>query len=94
MTEISTPDPAGQTLTATGATSQEVIQQQVTTQNYAVLRYAVFGLNLAIVLSLLGTVGLAYLNRELPEGVIAMGSAAVGALATLLVRPTSNRNGR
>jgi uncharacterized integral membrane protein len=70
------------------AAPKEVIQQQVVSQDYLVLRVAVYGLIISIVMSIIGVVTLAYLNKELPDGVLAMGSAAVGALSTMLVRPS------
>jgi uncharacterized integral membrane protein len=77
-----------QTLTqAAGAPPGEVIRQQATAQDYVVLRLAVVGLILAIVLALVGTVTLAWYDKAVPDGVIALGSAGVGALATMLVRP-------
>jgi hypothetical protein len=79
--------PLNQLLTTKSATSSDVIRQQVTSQDYLVLRYAVVGLILAIVVSLMGVIALAFYDKTLPDGVIAIGSAAVGALATMLVRP-------
>jgi hypothetical protein len=70
------------------AAPQEVIQQQVVSQDYLVLRVAVYGLIISIIMSIVGVIALAFLNKELPDGVLAMGSAAVGALATMLVRPS------
>lgn len=69
------------------ATATEVIRQQVSSQDYVVLRFAVIGLMLAIIVSLLGVVFLAWQGKELPDGIVAIGSASVGALATMLVRP-------
>lgn len=69
------------------ATATEVIRQQVSSQDYVVLRFAVVGLMLAILVSLVGVVFLAWQRRELPDGIVAIGSASVGALATMLVRP-------
>jgi uncharacterized integral membrane protein len=69
------------------ATATEVIRQQVSSQDYVVLRFAVIGLMLAILVSLIGVVFLAWAERELPDGIVAIGSASVGALATMLVRP-------
>lgn len=69
------------------ATATEVIRQQVSSQDYVVLRFAVVGLMLAILVSLLGVIFLAWQERELPDGIVAIGSASVGALATMLVRP-------
>jgi uncharacterized integral membrane protein len=69
------------------ATATEVIRQQVSSQDYVVLRFAVLGLMLAIIVSLVGVIFLAWQGKELPDGIVAIGSASVGALATMLVRP-------
>lgn len=77
-----------QTLTPPpSAPAAEVIRQQATTQDYVVLRMAVVGLILATVIALVGTVMLSWYEKAVPDGVIALGSAGVGALATMLVRP-------
>lgn len=68
-------------------TPAEVIQQQSSTQDYAVLRYAVLGLILTVVVSLVGVLLLAYQEKTAPDGVIAAAGAAIGALATMIVRP-------
>lgn len=65
----------------------EVIRQQATSQDYVVLRIAVVGLIIAIVFALVGTIVLIWNGRNAPDGVVAIGSAGVGALATMLVRP-------
>lgn len=88
MAAINEPKSADPQLLLSGeAAPQEVIQQQVVSQDYSVLRLAVVGLILAIVLALFGVVYLTFVERDLPEGLTAIGSAAVGALATMLVRP-------
>jgi hypothetical protein len=69
------------------AAPKEVIQQQVVSQDYLVLRVAVYGLIVAIILSIISVVGMAWLSKDVPEGIIAMGATATGALATMLVRP-------
>lgn len=69
------------------ATATEVIRQQVSSQDYVVLRFAVIGLMLSITIALLGVIFLAWQEKELPDGIVAIGSASVGALATMLVRP-------
>lgn len=74
-------------LSLTGPTSEQVIQRQTTNQDYVVLRYAVLGLVIAIAATILGVIFLGYQEKPVPDGVVAMGSAAVGALATMLVRP-------
>lgn len=74
-------------LSMTDPSSEQVIQRQQTNQDYIVLRYAVLGLVLAIAITLLGVIFLAYQGKSAPDGVVAMGSAAVGALSTMLVRP-------
>lgn len=86
MNGETTPDPQALTPPPTAAAS-EVIRQQATTQDYVVLRLAVVGLILAIVIALVGTVALSWYDKSVPDGVIALGSAGVGALATMLVRP-------
>lgn len=83
---IPTEPTPSQLLTPSTAAPAEIIQQQASSQYYVVLRYAVFGLILAIALSLVGVVTLIWGNKEVPDGVIAMGSAAVGALSTMLAR--------
>lgn len=75
------------TTTPETATSGEVIRQQVSSQDYVVLRLAVIGLMVAILICLLGAIVLAWQGKDLPDGLVAIGSASVGALATMLVRP-------
>lgn len=65
----------------------DVIRQQATAQDYVVLRLAVAGLILATAIALMGTIALLWTGRDAPDGVVAIGSAGVGALATMLVRP-------
>lgn len=65
----------------------DVIRQQATSQDYVVLRLAVVGLIVATILALAGTVILTWAGKTAPDGVVAIGSAGVGALATMLVRP-------
>lgn len=67
-------------------TAADVTKQQAVTQDFAVLRFAVLGLIVSAVLALLGVIYLTDGGKEVPEGVIAIGSACVGALSTLLVR--------
>ena len=84
------PPPAAESqnlIPATAAPPSEVIRQQATAQDYIVLRLAVVGLILATVFALAGTVFLIWSGRTAPDGVVAIGSAGVGALATMLVRP-------
>jgi uncharacterized integral membrane protein len=69
------------------ASPGEVIRQQATSQDYVVLRLAVVGLIIATVFALAGTVLLSWYGKAAPDGVVAIGSAGVGALATMLVRP-------
>jgi hypothetical protein len=71
------------------AEPREVIRQQATAQDYLVLRVAVIGLILATTITLLGAIMLVAAGKQAPEGIIAIGSAGVGALATMLVRPNS-----
>lgn len=70
---------------------QEETRRQVVGEDYLVLRWAVAGLILAIFVSLMGVITLTWTGATLPDGVIAIGSTAVGALATMLVRPPSNQ---
>ena len=72
---------------AASAPPSEVIRQQSTAQDYVVLRLAVVGLILATAIALFGTIFLIWSGRTAPDGVVAIGSAGVGALATMLVRP-------
>lgn len=69
------------------APAAEVIRQQATSQDYVVLRMAVIGLIMATVVALFGTIFLTWYGKSAPDGVVAIGSAGVGALATMLVRP-------
>lgn len=69
------------------ASATEVIRQQATSQDYVVLRLAVIGLIIATVFALAGTVVLTWFDKSAPDGIVAIGSAGVGALATMLVRP-------
>lgn len=69
------------------ASPTEVIRQQATSQDYVVLRLAVAGLILATVAALAGTILLTWFDKSAPDGIVAIGSAGVGALATMLVRP-------
>lgn len=72
---------------APAAPPAEVIRQQQVVSDYTILRLAVLGLIVATVLALLGAVFLLTQERTVPDGIIAIGSSAVGALATMLVRP-------
>lgn len=69
------------------APPSEVIRQQVSSADYVVLRLAVVGLIIAIAVALIGTIFLVWNEKAAPDGVVAIGSAGVGALATMLVRP-------
>lgn len=68
------------------ASASEVIRHQAVTQDFTVLRFAVYGLIVANVIALVGVLVLVGIGKEAPEGIIAIGSASVGALATMLVR--------
>lgn len=87
MTETPTPADPQVLLPAPNASPTEVIRQQATSQDYVVLRLAVIGLIVATVFALAGTVLLSWYGKAAPDGVVAIGSAGVGALATMLVRP-------
>ena len=84
-----TPTPT-QLLTSDAADPKDVIVQQRVAQDYGVLRLAVFGLLLALVGVVIGAILLTYAGKELPSAIVALGSAAVGALATMLVRPPAD----
>lgn len=45
------------------------------------------GLIIVAIIATLGGIGLIAANKTLPDGLIALGSASVGALSTLLVAP-------
>lgn len=71
------------------APPSEIIRQQATSADYVVLRIAVIGLIMASIVALIGSIVLVWNEKAVPDGVIAIGSAGVGALATMLVRPPS-----
>ncbi len=71
------------------ASPQEVIHQQAVSQDYVVLRFAVLGLIVALAISLVGAIVLTYAGHEIPEGIVAIGSACVGAVSTMLVRSSA-----
>jgi hypothetical protein len=48
-------------------------------------RMIVAPLGLAIVVSILGAIGLAMTSKQIPEVLVALGSAAIGGLAGFLV---------
>lgn len=88
----STPPVPTSTLTAApeSSTSQEVLQQTTSVQDYVILRYAVVGLILIALVAIIGSLLLIKLNDEVQAGVtaiIALGGVAVGGLSTMLVRP-------
>lgn len=93
MTNPVTPGPvpmvpdAKTELSLTEPSSEQVLQRQTTSQDYVVLRYAVIGLILALIISMVGVIYLAWKGIAAPDGIIAIGSAAVGSLATMLIRP-------
>jgi hypothetical protein len=74
-------------LTPETAAPTEVLAQQVTSADYVVLRMAVLGLILTVLLCISAVSFAAMSDKALPDGVLAIGSAGVGALATMLVRP-------
>lgn len=53
-------------------------------KSWHVLQLAVFGLIVVATSVVVGTVILVSLSQTVPDGIIALGSAAVGALATLM----------
>lgn len=85
--------PETQLLTPETAAPHEVIQQQASSQDYFILRIAVIGLIFAVIIALIAVSILAWFEKPLPDGVLAIGSAGVGALATMLVRPPNGSNG-
>jgi len=50
----------------------------------SVLRLTVKVVGLAVCLSIIATALLAYMGKDVPEGLIALGAAGAGGLATLL----------
>lgn len=76
-------------IAAPAAPPAEVIRQQQVVSDYTILRLAVLGLIVATVIALFGAVFLLWSGQNVPDGIIAIGSSSVGALATMLVRPVS-----
>lgn len=64
---------------------------EATKQRSGVIRLAVIGLIGVGGFAILSTVFLLGLDKDVPEGVLALGSAAVGALSTLLVSDNTRR---
>lgn len=62
----------------------EVIVQQVSNQDYVILRLAVSGLTATLLVVIIGTIILAYQTKELPEGLVAFGGMIAGGLITML----------
>ena len=73
--------------TSSPAEPQEILVQQRVSGDYLILKYAVIGLIITIGVSLAGSLYLASQSKDIPEGILAIGSTSVGALATMLVRP-------
>ena len=69
------------------AAPSEVIRQQATSQDYVVLRLAVVGLIAVALVALAGTVVLTWFDKAVPDGIMNIGAAGAGALATMLARP-------
>lgn len=63
--------------------SPEEVRQ---TQDFVVLRLVALGLTAVALTAAIGVMVLAAFEQEIPEGVLAFGSAAVGALATMMTR--------
>jgi hypothetical protein len=57
-----------------------------------IYRMVVGALGLTVLLAIIGSVGLVALGRQTPEAVVALGSAAVGALAGLLAPSPSSKS--
>ncbi len=57
-----------------------------------IYRIVVFALGTLAIMALVGDMALAFYNKSIPEGVIALGSTALGALAGLLVLPSGRGN--
>ena len=58
----------------------------VAEHDFVVLRLAVTGLILMGLVAVAGSLVLNAWDKTVPDGIIAMGSAAIGALSTMLVR--------
>lgn len=58
----------------------------------SVIKIAVQALAAVAMVSIFATVGLLAWDKEVPEGVLALGSASVGALSTLLVADRNSRH--
>lgn len=69
----------------------DALKAQVSNQDYSILRFAVLGLIIAIVFTIIGDIFLLARGNTTPTGMLAIGSAAVGALATMLVKPPLNK---
>lgn len=68
----------------------EVTKRVQSDQDFVVLRLATGALGVLAILVVVMMGFLSLQERTLPDGVMAIGSAAVGALSTLLVRPMRN----
>lgn len=60
--------------------------EQEAQQDYIVLRLVALGLTMVALVTAGGVMVLAGLGEKVPEGVLSFGSAAVGALATMMTR--------
>lgn len=60
--------------------------------DWSVLRLATIGLIIVVVMVIISATLLLWDGNALPDGVIALGSAAVGALATLMTTSVTHRD--
>lgn len=60
---------------------------------WSVIKMAVIGVAMAALTAMAGVIILSLYDKAAPEGLIGIGGAAVGALATLLARVNGNGNG-
>lgn len=100
MTDVENPEVIKsedtQKLTTPPSTSQEVIQQQASNQDYVILRFAVVGLTIIALVCIMGSLYLLsrIISREgdvaaaaaAVAGVMGLGGVAVGGLVTMLTR--------
>lgn len=61
-------------------------EEQEAQQDYVVLRLVALGLTSVALVTAVGVMVLAGIGEQVPEGVLSFGSAAVGALATMMTR--------
>lgn len=59
-------------------------EEQLAQQDFVVLRLIAVGLAMVALVTAVGIMVLAGLDQDMPEGALALGSTAVGALATMM----------